>query len=114
VRLQYKRHALDGGGIGAFASLHEALLDQFLRIGKQGDALAGGALAAEIVGQAFAIGGLRKHTRESEFAHSARSCEKQSMWDTLGTEGATQRAYEPFVAKKLGKPHTLSFLSGRS
>jgi hypothetical protein len=36
------------------------------------------------------------------------------MWDTLGTEGATQRAYEPFVAKKLGKPHTLSFLSGRS
>ena len=33
--------ALDGGGVGAFAALGDALLDELLRIGEERDALAG-------------------------------------------------------------------------
>jgi len=56
VRLENQRHALDGGGVGALATLGETLLEQRLRIGELGDALTSGAFAAEVVGEAFAIG----------------------------------------------------------
>src|SRR6267154_2519546 len=68
VRLQNQRYALDGGGIGAFAAFDETLFEKRLRVGELRDALAGGTLAAEVVREAFAIGGLREHTGESELA----------------------------------------------
>src|SRR5258708_17085187 len=49
VRLQNQRNALDGSGVGTFATFDETLLEKRLRIGELGDALASGALAAEVV-----------------------------------------------------------------
>jgi hypothetical protein len=63
MRLQDQGDALDRGSIGAFAALRETLLDEPLRFGEQGDSLAWGAFAAEIILEALAIGRLRKHTR---------------------------------------------------
>jgi hypothetical protein len=83
VRLQNQRHTLDGGGIGAFAALDESLFEKRLRIGELRNALARGALAAEVVREALAIGGLREHACESEFAYAARAGEEQRVGYTI-------------------------------
>jgi hypothetical protein len=44
------------------------LLDEFLGVSQEADALAGFALAAEVVGEALAVGGLGEHSSESVFA----------------------------------------------
>ncbi len=75
MRLQDQRHALDSGGIGTLATLNEPLIEERLQIGELRDALTSGALAAEVVREALAICGLRKHARESEFADAARASE---------------------------------------
>src|SRR5260370_75404 len=105
VRLEDQRHALDCRCVGTLAALGESLFEQRSRIGELGNALARGALAAEIIREALAIRGLRKHTRESEFANAARAGEKQCMGDTSAAKSATERRDNPFVAEKLLKGH---------
>jgi hypothetical protein len=105
MRLQDERGALDGGGVGAFAALGEALVDEPLRVGEQSNALAGGALAAEVVGEALAVGGLGEHARESEFAYTARAGEEQGMRDAVAPQGTAEGRYDTFVAEEVGEAH---------
>ena len=113
MRLQDQRNALDGGGVGAFTALDEALFEKRLRIGKLGDALAGGALAAELVREALAIRSLREHARESEFANATWAGEKQGVGDTFTAESAAERGDDAFVAEKFREAHwSAPFLSG--
>ena len=105
MRLQNKRYALDCGSIGAFAALDEALLQQLPGIGELRNAPASGAFFAEVVREAFAIGGLCEHARESEFAQAARSGEEQGVGDTSAAESAAKRCDNAFVAKKFRKSH---------
>src|SRR4029077_14173015 len=77
MRLQDQWSALDGGGVGAFAAFGDTLLDEFFGVGKERDAQAGGAFAAEVVGEALTVGGLREHAGERVFANSARAGEEQ-------------------------------------
>ncbi len=88
MRLQDQWSALDGGGVGAFAALGDALLDELLRIGEERDALTGVALTAEIVGEALAVGSLREHARERVFADSARAGKEQGVRDAAAAESA--------------------------
>jgi hypothetical protein len=53
-------------------------------MGEERDALAGGAFAAGIVGQAFAISRLREETRQSVFADAAGACEEQGVRNAIG------------------------------
>jgi hypothetical protein len=75
VRLQYQRRPFDGGGIRTFAALGETLFDEAPRVGQQRDALAGMTFAAGVIGEAFAIGGLREKTSQGVFADAARAGE---------------------------------------
>src|SRR5713226_6330814 len=111
VRLQDQRHALDGRGVSILATLGKSLLEQRLWIGEQGDAPASGALAAEVVGEAFAIRGLCKHPRESEFAHATCAGEEQCMGDTISAESAAERRDDAFVAEKFEKTQALALLT---
>ena len=113
MRLQDQRNALDGGGVGAFTALDEALYEKRLRIGELRDSLAGGALAAEVVGEAFAIGALGEHACESEFANATRAGEEQRVGDTLASEGTAERRDDAFVAEKFREAHwSAPFLLG--
>ena len=76
--------------------------------------MAGGALAAEVVRETFAIGGLGEHARESEFADAARAGKEQCVGDTFATESAAERGDNAFVSEKLGKTHGLAPLAGGS
>ena len=60
--------------------------------------MARGALAAEVVGDAFAVRGLREHSSESEFADAARSGEKQRVRNAFCAKGTPQRRDNSFVA----------------
>jgi hypothetical protein len=114
VRLKDQGNALDRGGVGAFAAFDESLFEELLGIGELGDTLASVALAAEVVGEAFAICGLREHARESEFTHAARAGEEQSMGDALAAEGAAERGDDALIAEKFRKAHGLALLVGES
>ena len=61
MRLQNQRNALDCGRVRTFPTLTQSLLYQNFRIREQRNPLAGGALAAKVIGQAFAISRLREH-----------------------------------------------------
>jgi hypothetical protein len=65
MRLQNQRNALDGSCVGAFAALGQALLDEFLGVSQEADALAGFTLTAEVIGEALAVSGLGEHASES-------------------------------------------------
>jgi hypothetical protein len=82
-----------------------------LGIGELGDALTRGALAAEIIREALAIRGLRKHTREGEFADAAGAGEEQCMGDTPAAKSAAERGDNTFVAEELGQTHALALLT---
>ncbi len=110
--LKNQRHALDGGGVGALAAFDQTLFDQLLRVREQGDALAGSALSAEIIREAFAIGGLREHTRKRVFANTARPRKKQRMRDTPAAKSAAESCDDAIVTEKIGERHALSFLRG--
>ena len=110
MSLQNEGHALDHGGIGAFAALGEALLDEQGGIGEQCDALAGGALAAEIIGEALASGGLREHAGERVFTYAACAGEEQGVRDAAGAESSLEGADDAFVAEKIAEAHGLSLL----
>jgi hypothetical protein len=109
--LQNQRDAFDRGGVSAFAALDEPLLDEPLRIGELSDSLAGVALAAEVVGEAFTICGLGEHACESEFTHSARAGEEQGVGNALATEGAAERGNYALVAEKFREAHGLRILA---
>lgn len=106
--LQDERDAFDGGGVCAFAAFGEALLDEFFWIGEKSDALAGFALAARIVGQALAVGGLGKQARESELADAARAAEKKGMRNALAAQSAAERGDDAFIAEEFGEAHGLA------
>ncbi len=100
MRLEDQRHALDGGGIRAFAALGESGLHQRLRICQDGEAQASGALAAEIVLQALAIGGLGEHPGERVFPNAAGAGKKQRVRHTIPPEHPAEGAHDAFVAEK--------------
>ena len=103
--LENERDAFDGGGVGAFAALGEALFEEGPRIGEKSDAEAGGAFAAEVVGEAFAIGGLGEHASESEFAKAARAAEKEGVGNAIGAESAAKSGDDAFIAEEFGEAH---------
>jgi hypothetical protein len=105
VRLQDQWGALNGGGIGALATLSETLLDQLLRLSEKGDALARQAFAAGVVGEALTVGGLREHARESKFADAARSGEEQSVRNAAGAKSAAQSCDDAIVAEEFREAH---------
>ena len=63
------------------------------------------ALAAEVVGEAFAIGGLREHAREREFADAARAGEEQACGTRPAAQSAAECGDDAFVAEKFGEGH---------
>jgi hypothetical protein len=83
------------------------LLDQCFRLGEQSDALTGVAFAAEIVGEALAVGRLGKHARQGKLADAARSGEKEGVRNVLGAQGAAKGSHNPRVAKKFREGHAL-------
>ena len=105
MRLENERDAFDGGGVGAFAAFGEALLDERLGIGEKRDAFAGFAFAAEIVLQAFAVGGLGEHARECVLAKAARAAEKQGVGDAFAAKRAAEGGDDAFIAEKFGEAH---------
>lgn len=105
MRLENERNALDGGGVGAFAALGEALLEERPRIGEKSDAAAGGAFAAEIVGETFAIGGLGEHASESEFAEAARAAEKEGVGNAIGAKRAAKSGDDTFITEEFREAH---------
>jgi len=105
VGLQDQRNALDGGGVGTFAALNETLFEEFLRISELGNAPAGGAFAAKVIGHAFAICRLREHAREREFANAARAGKEQSVGHALGSKSTAESRDDAFVAEEFGKAH---------
>jgi hypothetical protein len=111
VGLQDQGHALDSGSVSTLATLDETLLEQRLWIGELRDALASGALAAEVVREALAIRGLREHAREGEFANAARASEEQGVGYTIRAKRAAQRGDNAFVAEKFGETHALELLA---
>src|SRR4029077_10694914 len=116
VRLQNQRYALDGSGVSAFAALCETLLDQLLRLGQQGNSLTGGALAAEIILEPLAVGGLREHPRQRELADAARSGDPPRVRNALGAQRPAQRGHNSFVAEKVREAHLVMrhFVSNRA
>jgi hypothetical protein len=107
--LQDERDTFDGGGIGTFAALGEALLDQALWVGEERDALAGVAFAASIVGEALAVCGLRKEPGESELADAMRAGEEKCMRYPSGTQGSAECGDDLLIAAKFGESHGYGF-----
>ena len=105
MRLEDQGDAFDGGGVGAFTAFGEALLDDGFGVGEQRDAFAGFALAAEVVFQAFAIGGLREHACQRVLAEAARAAEEQRVRNALAAQGAAQGRDDSFIAEKFGEAH---------
>ena len=69
------------------------------------DAPAGIALAAEIVFQALAVGGLREHAGERVFSDAARAGEEKRAGDAVAGEHAAQGADNALVAEEVVKGH---------
>jgi hypothetical protein len=105
MRLEDERNAFDSGGVGAFAALGEALFDDRFRIGEQRDAFASFAFAAEVVIQAFAIGGLREHACQRVLAEAARAAKEQRMRNSLAAQSAAEGGDDTFIAEKFGEAH---------
>jgi hypothetical protein len=97
-----------GCGVGAFAALGKALFGKLRGIGQLTDALAGVAFAAEIVGEALAICGLREHAGQREFSYAARTSEEQRVGDPLTFQRAAQSLHDAGVAEKFVEAHRLA------
>src|SRR5262249_58521840 len=82
-----------------------ALLDQCLRIGEHGDALAGVALTAAVVSQALAVGRLREHARQREFADAARSSEEQGVRHAMRAQRPTESSDDARIAEEVAEAH---------
>src|SRR5580704_1841418 len=89
----------------AFAAVGQALLDASMWFGQQADAFAGSALAAEVVGETLAVGGLRKHTREGVLADSTRTSEEQCVRDAVAAQCTAKRGHQALVAEEFGEAH---------
>ena len=59
------------------------------------------ALAAEVVLEPLAIGGLGEHAREREFADAARAREEQCVRNAFAAQRAAQRSDQAFVAEEI-------------
>jgi hypothetical protein len=105
MSLQDQRSAFDGGGVGAFATLGEALSDQALWLGEQRDALAGVAFAAGIVCEPLAIGCLREQPRQRVLADTSRSRKEQSMRHAARTHRTAKRRHDLGIAAEFGEGH---------
>jgi hypothetical protein len=110
MRLENERNAFDSGGVRTFASFRETLLDELFRLGEQSNAFASLTFATEVVLETFAIGGLRKHSRQSEFAETARPAEEQSVRNAIVAQSTAQSRDNAFIAKELGKAHASAAL----
>ena len=78
---------------------------QLFGIGEQRDAFAGFAFAAEVVFQAFAIGGLREHARQRVFAEAARAAEEQGVRNAFAAQSAAEGGDDSFIAEEFGEAH---------
>jgi hypothetical protein len=89
------------GGVRAFAALGESQRQSDgWGIGKRSAIFlqAGRALAAEVVLETLAIGGLSEHARQSVLADAARAGEKQRAGNAFAAEHTAQGADDAFVA----------------
>lgn len=114
MSLQDERDAFDSGGVGAVAAFREALFDELFRISEQRDALASFAFPAEVILEAFAIGGLRKHARQRELAEAARTAEEQGVGNAFAPQPAAQGGDDAFIAEEFGEAHGLAAFLGES
>ncbi len=108
MRLEEKRDALDGGGIGVGAAFGEALSDERLRVSEGGDAEAIGATAAEIAILEEAIGGLGEHAGESKFADALGTCKEESAGDTVELEHTAECRDGTLIAEEIRESHGCS------
>jgi len=100
VRLEKQRNALDGGGVGPLAALRQAQFNQRRGIAEPSNLNARSALAAKIIVQPLAVGGLREHARQREFPDPARAGKEQRVRHTFRAQHAPKRGDHPFVAEK--------------
>jgi len=105
MRLDQERHAFDGPCVRALAALRQTLLDQRANIREKCDSAARVTLSAKVIAQPLAIGRLREHSREREFAHAARTREEHGVWHVLGGEHTAERGEDARVAEKFSKAH---------
>jgi hypothetical protein len=108
-------NALDGCGVGPLAALRQSLFDQRAKVRQLPDAAARLAFAAKIVAQALAIGRLREHSRQREFADTPRGPEKSIACGTrsaasMPRSAATTRG----LPRNSEKPTKIIFLSSSS
>jgi hypothetical protein len=103
--LEDERDAFDGGGIGALAAFGETLFDERYGVGEESDALASFACAAEVVFETLAIGGLRKHARQREFAEAARTAEQQGVRNAIAAQCAAKGGDDAFIAEEFREAH---------
>src|SRR5262249_26378125 len=114
MRLQEERGTLDGCSVGAFAALRQTLIDQVGEVREFADGTAGRALAAEIIFQALAVGGLGKHAGKREFADAARAGEEHSLRNAPRAQSAAQRGDHRFIAQEFRKTHGYFFQASRT
>ena len=114
MALQYQWHALNGRGVGALAAFRQPLLHQFLRIGQLRDLQASGAFAAEIIGHALAVRGLREHSCERVFTN-ARGPVNSSACGTREARNAPRNAATIFsLPRNSENPMPHAFFAGSS
>src|ERR1035437_2296987 len=105
MRFEQEWDTFNGGGVRALPALRQALFDQGTNVRERADAAAGVALAAKIVAEPLAVGGLREHARERELSDPSRAGEEHGMWDAFAREHAAQRGYGSLVPNELRKTH---------
>ena len=98
VRFDQERNAFDGGSVGPLAAVRESLFDQRAKVCEQADPAAGIALTAKIIGEPLAVGGLREHSGEREFSHSARPGKEHGVRDAFTRKHAAEGGYNVRIA----------------
>ena len=112
MALQNQGGTFHGGGVGSVAALGQSLLEELLGIGELRDLPARRALAAEIVGETLAVGGLREHARQSELTNSTRAGEKQGVWNARSAKRASQGGDNLRVTEEFREAHESAFGHG--
>jgi hypothetical protein len=112
MALENQRGTFHGSGVGRVAALGQSMLEELLRIGELRDLQARRALAAEIVGETLAVGGLGEHARQSELTNATCAGEKQSVWNARSAKCASQGGDNPLVTEEFGEAHESAFGHG--
>jgi hypothetical protein len=105
MRLDNQRHALDGCGIRARPALGQSRRNQTFEVSESCDSLAIPTFTAKVVTEALAIGRLREHAREREFAHSARAGKQHGMRHASASEQTPEHGDNFFVTYEFRKWH---------